>query len=1209
MIIRPAFLLLIAALTLATVAHGQVFETPEQAQNDPDFLLQGEYADAARGLQAIAMGEGGFNVVIYTGGLPGAGWNGKDKQTLEVDADQLESMLKRFERVERKSPTLGVQPPEGAVVLFDGSKESLEQHWQPGARITSDGLLMEGCTSIDTFGDYSMHLEFRLPFMPAARGQKRGNSGLYHQARYETQVLDSFGLEGKNNEAGGLYSIRDPDVNMCLPPMQWQTYDIDFTAARYDSDGSKTANARITVKLNGVVVHRDVELPKTTTAAPNKEGPEDGPIYLQNHGNPVRFRNIWVRPRDIDAEARRPIVPGFERFHSNATDLVSGGQLLIGELNCVACHHSGSDLSTSIPTKQAPILNQVGERLRPEWMIDFIANPHAVKPGTTMPDLMGEMTLQQRREVAVAITNFLVGPDSIKVGGKSGDSREGERLFHQSGCVACHAPRDGRANAASTSVPLADLGEKYTRVSLEQFLKDPLAVRPSGRMPKIDLGGDNWRHLAQYLTGDETASFGDQREMPKEPNLRFSAYFMTVDQLPNLDELKPDKAGVSRGLDIGVAGRDESVVIRFDGFLPIAKTGKYTFRLSSDDGSRLYIDGKRIVDNDGVHPVESAENSVTLAAGSHSIRVDWFDKSGGEELRLDWAGPGIDAGPIDRALVLHPGASPDPSTESPWDVDLNAFVYDPTKVKQGRQLFLDLGCASCHVRDEGGKPIEGSQIAPALADCKPSMGCLNAFRAAAVPNYDLTGTQRDAIAAAIESNQLSAPQGDAERLMHTMKSLNCYACHVRDGIGGPELDRNASFVSTIPEMGDEGRLPPPLDGVGDKLQKDWIKHVVSVGDKSRPYMQTYMPGFGEIHSDHLAEIFASTDSRTEAVIPTSDEPATRQVALGRKMVGANGLGCVSCHTYGEFRSTGIQAIALDTMASRIREDWFHRYLPNPQRYRPGTRMPSGYPEGKSTVTHIYDGDAGKQISAMWAYLAKGTKGGVPEGITGGMIELKPETKPVIYRNFIEGVSPRGIAVGYPEKANLCWDANQMSLALIWQDRFVDASKHWIGRGQGNQSPLGGNPVALEATSPIALLQEPGSPWPTEPPRQLGYRFLGYRTDSEGRPTFRYRTPNATVEDKPIPVKGEYAGTFRREITITPDDGRADSDQATHGQLYFRAASGNVNATDDGWYSIDGAVKVRVQSTGGPAITREQQGASEVLMPIDGPTTITQEIVW
>ena len=321
-----AFAALVAALAVGGVVLAGGQKNPaytDPAQAGPDFAIQGEYMGQVEtdmgivtiGVQVIALGDGKFRAVGYPGGLPGAGWDGKEKHIAEgqtkdgktvftvADSDA-KAVIKdgvleivdgsgktigTLKKTERKSPTLGAKPPAGAVVLFDGTSADNFK----GGRMTPDGLLMEGATSKQTFGAFTLHMEFRTPFQPFDRGQGRGNSGVYAQGRYEVQILDSFGLEGENNECGGIYGVARPKVNMCLPPLSWQTYDIDFTPAEY-KDGKKVRNARMTVRHNGVVIHQDVEIPKATTAAPLPEGPEPGPIFLQNHGNPVRFRNIWV---------------------------------------------------------------------------------------------------------------------------------------------------------------------------------------------------------------------------------------------------------------------------------------------------------------------------------------------------------------------------------------------------------------------------------------------------------------------------------------------------------------------------------------------------------------------------------------------------------------------------------------------------------------------------------------------------------------------------------------------------------------------------------------------------------------------------------------------------------------------------------------------------------------------------------------------------
>jgi hypothetical protein len=282
-----------------------------------DYAAQGEYlgvfgGDQRWGAQVIALGGGKFRLIGYEGGLPGDGWSrGGKTNTIDGERDGNEVKFKgndtaavirdgaihithegeevgAMKKTERKSPTLGAKAPDNAVVLFDGSTADQFE----GGKITEKKLLAANCETKLKFGDHSLHLEFRTPFKPYARGQGRGNSGVYIHSRYECQVLDSFGLEGKNNECGGIYSISEPAVNMCLPPLTWQTYDMDFTAPKY-KDGEKVKNGRVTIKHNGVVIHDDIELPNHTPGKIN-EGPEDAGIYLQGHGNPVVYRNIWV---------------------------------------------------------------------------------------------------------------------------------------------------------------------------------------------------------------------------------------------------------------------------------------------------------------------------------------------------------------------------------------------------------------------------------------------------------------------------------------------------------------------------------------------------------------------------------------------------------------------------------------------------------------------------------------------------------------------------------------------------------------------------------------------------------------------------------------------------------------------------------------------------------------------------------------------------
>jgi len=291
----------------------QVFTDPDNA--GPDFAIQGEYVGEKCGAQVIALGDGKFHIVGWSKGLPGAvedaekkvevdaqrdgdkvvfdggGWKGKIESGQLVGTND-EGRTAELTHTVRESPTMGAKPPEGAVVLFDGTNADA---WN-GGHMDDRKLLAGGTKSKQKFGDFTLHVEFLIPFKPTARGQARGNSGVYLQDRYEIQVLDSFGLKGESNECGGIYSKIKPRVNACFPPLSWQTYDVEFEAARFDSDGKKIKNAITTVRQNGILIQDHVEIPGSTGGG-QKETAEPGPIQLQGHGNPVFFRNVWIVPK------------------------------------------------------------------------------------------------------------------------------------------------------------------------------------------------------------------------------------------------------------------------------------------------------------------------------------------------------------------------------------------------------------------------------------------------------------------------------------------------------------------------------------------------------------------------------------------------------------------------------------------------------------------------------------------------------------------------------------------------------------------------------------------------------------------------------------------------------------------------------------------------------------------------------------------------
>jgi mono/diheme cytochrome c family protein len=886
-----------------------------------------------------------------------------------------------------------------------------------------------------------------------------------------------------------------------------------------------------------------------------------------------------------------PIVAGFERFHGGPeSDPAAGGRLLLGELNCVSCHAADGQSK-----KQAPVLDGIGTRARVSYLRKYIADPHATKPGTTMPALFaGDADKDAKVEALVHFLATTGTPAQSRSDFKA--VLRGRDTFAKVGCAACHGPRDLSAepsrNQFGFAVPLGNLKDKYSVPGLSAFLANPLASRPAGRMPHLLKPGEAL-DVAQYLLQGVKVSLPNGKG-----TTTYSYYEGGWDRLPNLDKEKPAARGKGIAFEIGMAKRRGDFAFRFEGYFRAEAAGEYRFHLSSDDGSRLLIDGRKVVDNDGIHATETKTGAIELTKGVHQIVVEYFQGNGEVSLEVEIEGRGLGRQPL-APHVAATEADLDRKVVTKVALDEDSLAVRPELVEKGKALFASAGCASCHQINVDKKPLAATNAAPAFAGLKAAAGCLAESPRPGLPRYDLNGAQRKALSAAIAKPQ--AASADLKTVIHqAMVTFNCYACHARDNVGGPTPATNALFATTTPEMGDEGRVPPPLDGVGAKLNAAYMRQILDKGADDRPYMHTRMPGFGLANVGHLTEAFESLDKLSSVPPVKFAESELKVVSAGRYMVGAQAFGCNKCHTFAGNKAEGVQGIDMLLMPKRLKRDWFHAYCIDPQKTRPGTRMPTAWPMGQSTLPSVLNGEAATQVEAIWAYLnSKNPQ--IPAGMGRKFMPLVPSGEAIIYRNFIQGAGTRAIGVGYPEKLNLAFDANDLRLAMVWKGGFIDSARHWTDRGAGFEGPLGDEVITFPAGPAFAILAKSDAAWPSGSARDIGSKFLGYSTAKDERPTFRYAASGVTIEDFPNP-SGKDNPTLRRTFSMSAD-GPVDD-------LYFRAAVGSkVERVGDGWFKVDG---YRVRIDGAEPVVRQSGGKSELLVPIrvaGGKAKFVQELAW
>ncbi|MEZ6057312.1 MAG: c-type cytochrome [Planctomycetaceae bacterium] len=529
------------------------------------------------------------------------------------------------------------------------------------------------------------------------------------------------------------------------------------------------------------------------------------------------------------------------------------------------------------------------------------------------------------------------------------------------------------------------------------------------------------------------------------------------------------------------------------------------------------------------------------------------------------------------------------------ETDAEPFQLNSDLAAKGKDRFQKLGCQKCHQLDS----TENQFMHPSLATARVDKGCLS-MQAGDWPKFSFTTGQREALLAAL--NRKANDRKPKDEIDVTLTGLRCLNCHQRDELGGVSAARDLHFHTADPNLGPQGRIPPPLTGVGAKLNSEWMRQVLVSGRTIRPYVLTRMPQYGAENVGHLVDLFPQVD-QLPPVEHAAFEDQKEMRKIGAEMVGTGGLNCIVCHTFQLKRSANMSAVDLTEMSERLKKDWFYHYMRDPQQLSQNTIMPSFWPGGWAMRRDILNGESDLQIEAIWQYLLDGRQAPTPRGLIQEPLELVATDEAVMLRRSYPGVGKRGVGVGYPGQVNLVFDAEQMRLAMIWQGKFADAGGVWRSQGHGTVRPLGPKVMSF---SPGPDIDDADHPWIVDEGRPPEHRFKGYSLDNHRRPTFRYEIGDVSVEDVLLDVAdGESGRSFlRRTIRL--------KGASTSRKLTFRAATGKkIESRDHGDFVVDGQLTVHLdpQHEGKVLDAVDGQHLQMRLKFVDGFDTLIVEYRW
>lgn len=685
-------------------------------------------------------------------------------------------------------------------------------------------------------------------------------------------------------------------------------------------------------------------------------------------------------------------------------------------------------------------------------------------------------------------------------------------------CVACHAATpDVPLSQHLTRRPGPHLSARSERLRagwIYAWLDDPQAWRPEAVMPRL-FASDRRGQVERYAI----AQFLGKVDLP-------------VESLTAEEHAAAANAGERLFSTIGCAACHES----YPGQPARATLRKLTEK-TTVNALAAFVKSPAQFDPGGRMPSLALTDDEAHQLAIYLARRDSTDSNPAS------LPPAPTADEVAEAYsALQPAAS-DRATFDQSDVDARLDQL-ARAVMQARR------CASCHeVRDANESEPWPS---PAAVDnfaalvTQADRGCLadDEARRQGAPDF---GTElpreplRAFLAAASTSPGTPAPARSAAR---QLERLNCLACHQRNETGGLHADLLASMLSDQTSDNAESIAPPPLTGVADKLTGEYLHGVLVEGQRARPWMALRMPHFPAAQVNQLPSGLAALDG--DRLIERPELPAIDQqlAAAGRELVGTRGFGCIKCHDLLDIESGGTRGPNLAGVPRRVNYEWYLRWMTDPQRIQPGTRMPTVFLDGQSPYPEILAGDPERQREALWHYFLASRELPYPEGLRSDAPKFfVPTLEPLVVRTFLPGTTPRGIAIRYPNRTNVAYDAQSCRVVYAWQGDFLDMTPVWTERG-GREARLLGD-VFWRAPA--------GFPWEVSAADAPPPDFRGRESDPQYGAAHPKDGQHHPSRLRMLEYRtGSDAPTFQFELRL-PDDGRARFTESVRGLRAERAS--------------------------------------------------------